>query len=730
LSAKTFESINFDAIDIAHQKLRLIDDLSVWPVWENGRRIYRLERRDAKRFYRVGFREYTFVSLLDGKTTVAAACGLSASKLGTDALTNDESESIVIWLIEEGIAVLAADSSGDQIHAEFDAGHQTSKTGLLQRLNPFWIQIPLIKDAATMNRLSPVVSKCFHPLVVVPGVVLIVCGMVAFGLNRESVYASSSDLFSRNGWVSLLLTWIVLKIIHEAGHAVACHRAGGETSEFGIVLVLFAPLAYVDVSSCWRMSRRSSRLCVSAAGMYVELLVAACAMFVWLMTDDITTKFYLANVIVVAGVATLIFNANPLMRFDGYYLLSDAIGIPNLYTESGLEWKRIRRRFFYGERSGGSHYRGFRRVFLIGYGCLAAIWRVFICLVLCVSAAVIFSGAGIVIAFLGVVVWFGKPAWSMITECFENQSVDTIRFVRSVILASGVTGLISATLFVPVSTSVKIDGVVQDPPESIIRASSDGFVSQIHVLDGQSVIAGQKLLTMENRTLQQEVTQLRFSLQENAVMHRIATDRHDASAESSLEQDRIAVERKLEQIQPKAQALTILAPHSGTVARRELNVLMGQYVREGEELVRVVGNAPPEVIGVAHQDQIAAVRKMTGHSIRICDAGNHCYDGRLRTIDPRASNELPDRSLAASYGGPLDVTGQDAGSDVENDPSPIRLIDPHFVLRVEIAERAVAEMKSGMRVRMDVGHRRESLWQRGTMAFRSFYHRMMTDSET
>lgn len=318
----------------------------------------------------------------------------------------------------------------------------------------------------------------------------------------------------------------------------------------------------------------------------------------------------------------------------------------------------------------------------------------------------------------------------MITECFENQSVDTIRFVRSVVLASGVTGLISATLFVPVSTSVKIDGVVQDPSESIIRASSDGFVSRIHVLDGQSVIAGQKLLTMENRTLEQEVTQLRFSLQENAVMHRIATDRHDASAESSLEQDRIAVERKLEQIQPKAQAATILAPHSGTVARRELNVLMGQYVREGEELVRVIGNAPPEVIGVAHQDQISAVRKMTGRRIRICDAGNHCYDGRLRTIDPRASNELPDRSLAASYGGPLDVTGQDAGSDVENDPSPIRLIDPHFVLRVEIAERAVAEMKSGMRVRMDVGHRRESLWQRGTMAFRSFYHRMMTDTET
>ena len=104
MSTTSAPSINFEAIDIAHQSLRLIDDLAAWPVWENGRRIYRLECRDSKRFYRVGFRAYAFISLLNGQTTVAAACGLAASALGNDALASDEAESIAIWLIEEGMA--------------------------------------------------------------------------------------------------------------------------------------------------------------------------------------------------------------------------------------------------------------------------------------------------------------------------------------------------------------------------------------------------------------------------------------------------------------------------------------------------------------------------------------------------------------------------------------------------------------------------------------------------
>lgn len=707
-------AVNFDAIDIAHQKLRLNDDLAVWPDWENGTLVYRLERSDVKRFFRVGLREYIFISLLDGRTTVAAACGLAASRLGSDALTDDEAESIVIWLIDEGIATVVGTSANDasaSARLRKDK-HSAAPAHWLQSLNPFWIQIPLVRNTRPLELVFRILGPFFHPLFVVAGLCLIAAAVFLFVLNSDAVYASANILVSRNGWVWFLLTWIMLKVIHEAGHAVACHRVGGEPSEIGIVLVLFAPLAYVDVSSCWRMSRRIDRLAVSAAGMFVELSVAAIAMFVWWMSDRVNLQFWSANIVIAAGVSTVLFNANPLMRFDGYYLLSDALGIPNLYNEASLELNRLGRRIIYGETQGGCHYRGWRRSFVVCYAMAALIWRCFICTVLCITAAVMFSGAGIVLSAIGVFAWFAKPAMTLLSEFLDNWNIDRLRFARSSLVFIVLGALIVSVLLYPIPTVVHVAGVVHDPPGSIVRAASEGFVNEIHVTDGQVVRRGDPLMTLENHELREEVRQLELSLEENQVLQRIATDRHDASAEWTARQERMAIEHKLEQMRPKLRSLTIVAPHDGTVASRDLAALVGRFVDKGDELVRVSGSEKREVIGVIHQDRIRVAKANVGESVRIGDASTQVVEGLLHAIDPRASLELPDHSLAASYGGPLAVTASDADRDDSNDPHPIRLTEPHFLLRVELSADADRQLKTGMRVGVRIGYRQDSIARR------------------
>lgn len=712
--------IDFDAIDIAHQAVRLASELAVWPVWENGRRVYRLELRQAKRFYRVGHREYVFISLLGEKNTVAAACGLAASKLGNQALTADEAELVVIWLLEEGIASLAATTIhgagvGHRSLQRCSAPGQVKSGGLLQKLNPFWIQIPVLKNTRRIESLLELASKCLHSWLIVIGILMIIVGCVVFGLNHQAIYDSTGNLFSVSGWISLMCTWVVLKLLHEAGHALACQRVGGQTQELGIVMILFAPLAYVDVSSCWRLSRRSSRMFVAAAGMFIELVVAAVAALAWLTTDDLALRFWLASVVLTAGVSTLLFNANPLMRFDGYYLLSDWVQIPNLAGEGALELKRIARWLMYGQADGGGHYRGLRRVFVICYGIAALVWRVFICLVLGMTAAVMFSGAGIALAVLGVVAWFGKPAWSFVMEASDVLDEHPARFARAATVLSVLVCLLIAVLTFPVSTGVHVHGVVRDPPESIVRSGCDGFVQQVHVFDGQSVRRGTPLVTLRNRELREELKQLALSLQECEIAHRIATDRHDASAEWLATQDRIAIEHQMKELEPRVSALTVRASDAGVVTARDLVTMSGRFVREGDEIARIIGSQPAEVIGLVHQDQIAIAKASLGQEVQIRDPSRQQFTGRLRVVDPRASHDVIDLSLAATHDGPLEVTRIEEdrdGFDRDEDVPALRFVDPHFIAHVDLSAQAQDQIRTGMRVAVRVGDREQSLGTR------------------
>ena len=371
-------AIDTDAIDLSQEPIRIAEDVAIWPAWENGESIYRLESRHRQRFYRVGFREYTFLSLLDGSTSVAAACGIAASKLGTEALTSDECESISVWLLSEGLASVRGTSARKS---------KTETKIFWKRLNPFWIQVPLAKSSDTLKSFLKMLSPAFGFGATFVGLAVIFVGVFAYFMHREALHRSSGDFFTSAGWIYFLATWIVLKIVHELGHAAVCKRLGGEVSEVGLVFMLFAPLAYVDVTSCWRLPRVFPRVLVSLAGMYVELVIASIAMLAWLACDSVEVRFWLANIVITAGVSTLVFNANPLMRFDGYYALSDILQIPNLYGEASSELKRLLRKLFYGDSTPGGHSLGKRRSFLIVYGLAAFLWRMLICFTLCVTAS-------------------------------------------------------------------------------------------------------------------------------------------------------------------------------------------------------------------------------------------------------------------------------------------------------------------------------------------------------
>jgi len=188
-----------------------------------------------------------------------------------------------------------------------------------------------------LDWLSPVGRVLFHPLLFLFWIGALLTGgllFVAKATQMASLAPELSDFLSgQNLWV-LALLWMLVKMAHELGHGLACRKFGGECHEFGIQLIVFFPFAYCNVSDAWMMCKRWHRVAVSAAGMYVELLLATLGLYLWFFSHPGFFHSLMFNLIVLCSVNTLFFNGNPLLRFDGYYMLSDLWEVPNLHAQA------------------------------------------------------------------------------------------------------------------------------------------------------------------------------------------------------------------------------------------------------------------------------------------------------------------------------------------------------------------------------------------------------------
>ncbi len=704
-----------NTIDLTQATLRLADDIVVWPVSERGQTVYRIEIPSLHKFFRVGYEEYVFISLLDGKTTLAQACGLAARQLGSDAPTSKQADSIQRWLLQNGLAYLPQDAPPVRDTRLQATGHRT-----WANLNPFWMKFSLPASQRVLAPLAKRLKFLFNPLLVSVGLAVIAAAIFILCVNWKSFSESAKEIISLNNWAWLLGTWVALKVVHELAHAIACYRHGGVVRESGVVLVLFAPLAYVDVTSCWRMNSRWARIAVAAAGMYVELVIAALAIIAWTFVDSASTKFFLYNLVLSAGLSTVLFNANALMRFDGYFILADLIDVPNLYAEGSQSVRRIARRLVLGLPSGKTHLVGWRRHLATAYGFASCIWRVTICVTLAITAATMFAGAGIAIAALGVVMWLGKPTRQVWTTMSDLYRQDRARFVRALVVSSGLLGG-GWLLFwkIPLPTAVHAPTVAMYRPETIVRSQATGFIRAVHVHNQQEVKQGDLLIELENRELVKQYQQLKLTIEQNEIRLRKAAGDQDPSLQWVLKQNRVALDEQLDQLQPQVDGLSVLAPRDGFVVQRDLAMKVNSYVHEGDALLVVASHGDKELIALVDQDSIDQVRSSIGTKVPIRTASYEVAQGTLGRIEPRGTLRLPNPSLAAAEGGPLEVRRVDEAGLGDQ---AYQLLTPHFQARLEVSPDVAQEIPAGMRMTTMLGYQNDPMATRIKKTVRRLWH--------
>ena len=374
-------------IDLTCSCLKLRSDLIFVPQPYRDQTFYHIEVPSESRFFRIGSAEYVFVSLLDGKTSFAEALTITAQKLGPSALTQSQALTVYTWLVDNELAVIVDEST-----VSTPRRLSSKRSELLKQLNPFWIKLPLCRPDRFITAICPSLAWVFSPPAVICALGLLAVAIVALSAQWDRFVSTSEIVFSPANWLWMLLAWVLLKIVHEFGHGIACKRYGGEVREMGIVFILLAPMAYVDVTSSWQFASKWRRINVAVAGIYIELVIAALAVLVWSYTRSELVAHLLYNIVLMASISTVAFNLNPLMRFDGYYILSDFLEIPNLYSEGSQAVRRLLSRWFYGKSPAGPERAGRLSWIIATYGVASLFWRIMICASLALVASSLFRG--------------------------------------------------------------------------------------------------------------------------------------------------------------------------------------------------------------------------------------------------------------------------------------------------------------------------------------------------
>jgi putative peptide zinc metalloprotease protein len=410
---------------VAELRAKLRSSAHIFRQFYRGERWYVVRDPAGNQFHRLSDAAYRFVGLLDGRRTVAEAWELVGGQLADDAPTQPEVIQILSQLYSANL--LEADISPDAT-VLLRRHKQLQKRQMQGRLmNVLFPRIPLWDPDRFLKRWMPVMGLLLSKFGAILWMVVVAAGLfILTSRGWDKLFAATSSATDPGNWFFLWVTFVLIKFIHECGHAFACRRFGGEVHEMGIMFLVFVPTPYVDASTAWAFASRWQRMFVGAAGMIFELFVASIMAFVWANTNETSIWNQLAfNAMLIASVTTIIFNANPLLRYDGYYMLSDWLEIPNLQQRSteyalGL----IKRHIFRVKLQQPLPPLG-QRAWMLVYAICSSIYRVFVGIAIILFVAFKVPVLGVLMAIGGVVTWLVMPVVKAIPDAGAGTAPQT-----------------------------------------------------------------------------------------------------------------------------------------------------------------------------------------------------------------------------------------------------------------------------------------------------------------
>ena len=671
-----------------------------------GQRWYILQDRASGSSHRFSPAAHCFFAQMDGKRTVDDIWEAVTRQLGDTAPTQEQTIQLLGQLHASDLLQCELPPDGIEL---FGRRQQQKKTSLKQRLYaPLSVRIPLLNPERFLVRWQHLARPLFTRTCLYIWLAVITLAILLAGQHWAEI---TNDVFNRvttpQNLILLWLTYPVVKLLHEFGHAFATRVWGGEVHEMGIMLLALMPLPYVDSSAATAFEDKGKRMVVGAAGMLVELFLAALALFVWINVEPGIISTICYNIMLIGGVSTLFFNGNPLLRFDGYYILADAIEIPNLGTRSSKYLGYLVQRYLFDakEVESPAQAQGESAWFLF-YGIASFIYRMAIMFVILFYVASKFFIIGTVLAIWAFATQIILPLSRNISFLFNNPGLQARR--TRVLTSTGIVCAVLAWLlfFMPAPLLTRVEGVVWVPEQSELRIGASCFVTRLIAEPGAQVNKGDAILECEDPLLEAQAAYSAAQLRELKAGY-LAVMQDDKIKAEGFKADIATAEKEHTLLQEQLDELVLHSQASGRLVIPRADDLTGRYVNKGDVLAYITnGNIKNARVAVT-QNEINLVRGRT-REVEVRLAGNigQVISAAIKREVPAATDQLPSRALGSSGGGKIAVDPADEKG--------MTALEKVFQFELALAEAASSEY-FGQRVHVRFNHGSEPLasqWQR------------------
>ncbi|MFO0965835.1 MAG: biotin/lipoyl-binding protein [Gemmataceae bacterium] len=673
-------------------KLLLRRDLQITPQRYEGRAYFVVKDPVSLRYYRFKEQEQFLIGLMDGAHTLDDAQKAFEKRFRPERLTLEDLEQFGQQLLNAGLVQNESPQAGKQL---FDRRAKRRRSELLQMFtNVLYIKIPVFDPDKLLGKMVPWIGWVFTKTFLALSVTFMLAAIFLVLSHFETFMSRLPSYHEFFSFKTVMYLWAALgivKVIHEFGHGLSCKHFGGEVHEMGFLILCFSPAMYCNVSDAWTMPSKWRRIIISFAGIYVELMIAALATFIWWNTPHVPFINNLSlSLMIVCSVSTVVFNGNPLMRYDGYYVLSDWLEIPNLRERSNRYISRLAMEYGLGiEVLPEPYMERWRRILFVSYAVLSYVYRWVVTFVILRFMATflkpykleIISQMLTAVALGSMIGW---PLVRLIKNINKRGRLPDMK-PRNVLISSSIVALLLlGFFFVPLPvTRIRQPGLVQIQPLEVmpVYVETPGALVRINVKEGDEVVKNQIIAEFSDPDLEtakeKATTTIEIKRKLVALCDTQLSGISDKKERAALEKTRLdaandlyAAQTDLDTILKNMAPLTMRAARSGTVMNvPKIDEIGKRYEKDQKTPFCSIGNPKklrilvPVTTGDYNLliEDLKRRAKAGSHNplevtIRVHGHGGETWKGRIAEKDmPHAEEKQVPLALSTKGGGPIAV---------------------------------------------------------------------------
>ena len=543
--------------------------------------------------------------------------------------------------------------------------------------NYLFFRVPLVRPDKFLERTLPVAELFFTRSFFTIVMVVFLADLYLINREWDELRRTFAYFFNLQGGLYFAIAATFSKILHELGHAYAAKRYGVRVPAMGVAFLVLWPFLYTDVGETWKLADRKKQIVIASAGMLTELAIACIATLLWTITPEGGMKHVLFILATTTWVMTLAVNASPFMRFDGYFVVSDALDFPNLHERSGATARWWVRRTFFGLREPLPEptFSALQRVGLVTFALLTWMYRLVVFLGIAVMVYYLFFKLLGIVMFLMEIVWFLiRPVWSEVSYLWGKRSQIRLQLQP---VAGVVAILLLVVWLVPVTNQMTAPAVLRVAHEQPVYAPFAAQIKSVEVAPGQSVEPDQILLVLEapELGLRGEKANISLASARSEFLTTAASGKLQERRLVLLEQiaEALAEQKSVEE---EAGRLTVRAGMRGVVRDMSPLIVAGRTIGTRELILRVAAPAPAIIEAYVSESRVESVH--VGQEAKFISSrlDSPSLRGVVKSIDNTGSKVIGRPLLASPHGGDIAAVLDRRGVAQSQDPVYRVLIEP------------------------------------------------------